>query len=134
MNDFFPHQPVSDWPFSFSNGTSYEHSVCLLEGAHGGKQTDTHTHLNAPKYVVIYKPHLRSYAMIKHVASTENKPWHAMGERSCYTLQSLLLHVFAPSIPLSVFFFYSQRNSYAARRESGQTLLAGQLATEFFLT
>ena len=80
---------------------------------------------------MIYKPHLRSYATIKHVASTENKPWHATGK------EVMLCAVESRrSAPLSISFalFHSQRSSYAALRESGQTLLALRHAIEFFQT
>lgn len=56
---------------------------------HTHTHVHTRTHLYTPKYFMIYKPHLRSYAMFKHVASIENKPWHATAARSFYTLESL---------------------------------------------
>lgn len=59
--------------------------------------------------------------MIKHVASSENKPWHAMGKW-------VILHSVVPL--LCLYFPNSQRSSYAGKLF--QTVLAHQHTTALF--
>lgn len=101
------------------------------------------THLYTLKYFMIYKPHLRSYVTFKHVASIENKPWHATQRQRGHFIHCLtaLLSLFLSPSSLSeslstcsLTLTYSPRSPCAAHRKSLQTLLVQQHSAEFFLT